>query len=172
MDQDLNCFSSSRVCSPFMRVRITKTLTGSIDGIQLSRLSKGQVYDVYTSLACYLLSEKMAEPAPEREPTAALPIENQKPELADASRRIPLLRAIAADRTDGRSANSSLLCSARSRVCSRGWQLPGGGMMHIKIALAGPETLLGLGVWDLGFGISLKFPQLHELQRHAPSVHQ
>jgi len=82
-----------------MRVRITKPLAGSIDGIQLSRLLEGQVYDVYTSLACYLLSEKMAEPAPEREPTAALPIENQKPELADASRRIPLLRAIAADRT-------------------------------------------------------------------------
>ena len=44
-----------------MRVRITKALAGSIDGIQLSRLSKGRVYDVNTSLACYLLSEEMAE---------------------------------------------------------------------------------------------------------------
>jgi hypothetical protein len=81
-----------------MRVRITKTLTGSVDGIRLSRLAKGQVYDVYTSLACYLLSEQMAEPAPEQEPTAPLPIENQKPEPADASKRIPFPRAIAADR--------------------------------------------------------------------------
>lgn len=81
-----------------MRVRITKTLTGSIDGIQLSRLAKGQVYDVYTSLACYLLSEQMAEPAPEHEPTAAPPIENQKPELADTSKRIPFPRAIAPER--------------------------------------------------------------------------
>ena len=60
-----------------MRVRITKPLSGSIDGIQLSRLSKGHVYDVYTSLACYLLSEGMAEPAPDDEPIAVLPIENQ-----------------------------------------------------------------------------------------------
>ena len=80
-----------------MRVRITKTLTGSIDGIQLSRLAKGKVYDVYTSLACYLVSEQMAEPAPEHEPTAALPIENRKPELADSSKRIPFPHAIAAD---------------------------------------------------------------------------
>jgi hypothetical protein len=81
-----------------MRVRITKTLTGSIDGIQLSRLSKGQVYDVYTSLACYLLSEKMAEPAPEREPTAALPVETHKGEPASPPRRVQLPHAIAADR--------------------------------------------------------------------------
>ena len=46
-----------------MRIRITKVLQGSIDGIQLSRLVQGQVYDVNTSLACYLLSEQMAEPA-------------------------------------------------------------------------------------------------------------
>ena len=68
-----------------MRVRITKTLTGSIDGIQLSRLSKGQVYNVHTSVACYLLSEKMAEPAAEHEPITA-------------SSRFTLPRAIAADR--------------------------------------------------------------------------
>jgi hypothetical protein len=81
-----------------MRVRITKTLTGNIDGIQLSRLSKGQVYDVYTSLACYLLSEKMAEPVPVQEPSPALPVENQKPEPA-AVKRITLPRATAADRS-------------------------------------------------------------------------
>ena len=81
-----------------MRVRIIKPLTGSIDGIQLSRLSQGQVYDVYTSLACYLLSDKMAEPVPAREPAATLPIENQKQELADAPKRIPFRRTIAADR--------------------------------------------------------------------------
>ena len=57
-----------------MRVRITKALTGSIDGMQLSRLSKGQVYDIYTSLACYLLSEEVAEPALNDEPAAALPV--------------------------------------------------------------------------------------------------
>jgi hypothetical protein len=83
-----------------MRVRITKTLTGSIDGIQLSRLSRGQVYDVYTSLACYLLTERMAEPALENSPATPLPIENQirKLELSGRSKRVSHPRAIAADR--------------------------------------------------------------------------
>jgi len=82
-----------------MRVRITKALMGSIDGIQLSRLSKGQVYDVYTSLACYLLSEEVAEPALDDEPTAVLPLEKklfQQP--VEARRGIVLPRALAADR--------------------------------------------------------------------------
>ena len=56
------------------------------------------MYDVHTSLACYLLSEQMAEPAPAHEPTAALPVEKQKPELGDASKSIPVRRAMAADR--------------------------------------------------------------------------
>jgi hypothetical protein len=83
-----------------MRVRITKALTGSIDGIQLSRLSKGQVYDVYTSLACYLLSEEVAEPAPDDAPMAILPLEKklfQQP--AETRRGIVLPRSLAADRT-------------------------------------------------------------------------
>jgi hypothetical protein len=86
--------------APFMRVRITKTLSGSIDGIQLSRLSKGQVYDVYTSLACYLLSEEMAEPAPNEQPTAVLPVENQMFKNAEpADQKVVFFpRAIAADR--------------------------------------------------------------------------
>jgi hypothetical protein len=82
-----------------MRVRITKALTGSIDGIQLSRLSKGQVYDVYTSLACYLLSEEMAEPASNEEPTAILPVENQMfKQPTEARKGLILPRSLAADR--------------------------------------------------------------------------
>ena len=82
-----------------MRVRITKPLSGSIDGIQLSRLSKGHVYDVYTSLACYLLSEEMAEPAPDDGPIAVLPIENQMfQQPAETRRGIILPRSLAADR--------------------------------------------------------------------------
>lgn len=84
-----------------MRVRITKTLTGSIDGIQLSRLSEGHVYDVYTSLGCYLVSEGMAEPAPNEEPTAALPVENQMfaPRRPEERKGIPLgNRALATDK--------------------------------------------------------------------------
>jgi hypothetical protein len=82
-----------------MRVRITKALTGSIDGIQLSRLSKGQVYDVNTSLACYLLSEEVAEPALDNETVAVLPIEKklfQQPTVTRTGLVLP--RALAADR--------------------------------------------------------------------------
>jgi hypothetical protein len=81
-----------------MRVRITKPLSGSIDGIQLSRLSKGHVYDVYTSLACYLLSEQVAEPALDDEPIAVLPIENQMFQQPAERKGIILPRSLAADR--------------------------------------------------------------------------
>ena len=84
-----------------MRVRITKTLFGSIDGIQLSRLSKGQVYDVYTSLACYLLSEQMAELAPHEEPTAILPVEDEMSRNRESAdpKVASFRRATAADRS-------------------------------------------------------------------------
>lgn len=83
-----------------MRVRITKALAGSIDGIQLSRLSQGHVYDVNTSLACYLLSEQMAEPAADDEPTALLPVENKMFERPTETRAKGLIlpRSLAADR--------------------------------------------------------------------------
>jgi hypothetical protein len=88
-----------------MRVRITKELAGSIDGIQLSRLSRGQVYDVATSLACYLLSEEMAEPALNEEPTAVLPIDSHVAERPIEARGKGLIlpRSLAADRTGERS---------------------------------------------------------------------
>jgi len=90
-----------------MRVRITKALEGSIDGIQLSRLSKGQVYDVYTSLACYLLTEGMAEPASSEEPTAILPVEKRMFDQPVETRGKGLIlpRSLAADRTRKRDKN-------------------------------------------------------------------
>jgi hypothetical protein len=48
-----------------VRVRITETLRGSIDGIQLTQFRKDLVYDVSPSLGCYLLSIGAAEPAEE-----------------------------------------------------------------------------------------------------------
>ena len=83
-----------------MRVRITRALTGSIDGIQLSRLTKGQGYDINTSLACYLLSEEVAEPALNDEPAFVLPIERKLFERPVTKRTaIVLPRSLAADRT-------------------------------------------------------------------------
>ena len=78
-----------------------------------SAISDGTKYDVYTSLACYLLSEEMAEPAPNVEPVEILPGESQErhenqpsqmfPDLepGDSSRVIsfPRPRSTAADRS-------------------------------------------------------------------------
>ena len=89
----------SSVSGQNMRVRITKPLSGSIDGIQLSRLSKGHVYDVYTSLACYLLTEEMAEPAPDDEPIAVLPTENLFHQPTKTRNGIIFPRSLAADRS-------------------------------------------------------------------------
>ena len=45
-----------------MRVRITKSLDGSIDGIQLDPFVTGQIYEVGTSIANYLMAEGSAVP--------------------------------------------------------------------------------------------------------------
>ena len=82
-----------------MRVRITKTLKGSIDGIQLSRLATGQVYDVNSSLACYLLSEKLAELAQNDEFSKLETPERSGDERPLESRKGAVLpRSLAADR--------------------------------------------------------------------------
>jgi len=85
---------------PYMRVRITKTLTGSVDGMQLSRLLKGHVYDVYTMLACYLLSEEVAEPATHDDPIGVVWAEKW-------SRSISLPWSVAADRSRTKKAKKN-----------------------------------------------------------------
>jgi hypothetical protein len=59
-----------------MRVRITQRLSGSIDGIQLSRFVTGLTYDVGTTLANYLLAEGLAVPMDETTPALVLPIQD------------------------------------------------------------------------------------------------
>jgi hypothetical protein len=59
-----------------MRVRITQRLSGSIDGIQLSRFATGLTYDVGTTLANYLLAEGLAVPVDESTPALVPPIQD------------------------------------------------------------------------------------------------
>ena len=59
-----------------MRVRITQTLSGSIDGIQLSRFVTGLTYDVGTTLGNYLLAEGLAVPVDESMPALVLPLQD------------------------------------------------------------------------------------------------
>src|SRR2546426_7955276 len=57
-----------------MRVRITRPLSGSIDGIQLDRFIPGFVYDVGTAIGSYLLSERWAEPVLDESPELVVPL--------------------------------------------------------------------------------------------------
>jgi hypothetical protein len=59
-----------------MRVRILVPMKGSIDGIDLSHFEVGQVYDVGTTLANYLLASRYA-----------IPIADEKPDVDDMSGR-------------------------------------------------------------------------------------
>ena len=56
-----------------MRVRITETLDGEVDGIDLSKFLEGLTYDVGTTLGNYLLAQGWAEPVAGDEPAAILP---------------------------------------------------------------------------------------------------
>ena len=80
-----------------MRVRITKRLTGSIDGIQLGRFRPGRVYDVTTSLATYLLCERMAEPVADESPALVMPLGQQGFERRD-TRTSETRSSVASDR--------------------------------------------------------------------------
>lgn len=60
-----------------VRLRITQTLEGSIDGIHLDRFRQGHVYEVRTLLACYLLAVGAAEPVSDDTPAEVLPPEKQ-----------------------------------------------------------------------------------------------
>jgi CheY-like chemotaxis protein len=57
-----------------VRVRITRQLSGSVDGIDLTKFLEGLTYDVGTTLGNYLLAQRWAEPASPRDPAAILPL--------------------------------------------------------------------------------------------------
>jgi two-component system, chemotaxis family, chemotaxis protein CheY len=55
-----------------VRVRITKTLTGDVDGIDLAKFLEGLTYDVGTTLGNYLLAQGWGEPADSADPAVTL----------------------------------------------------------------------------------------------------
>ena len=67
-----------------MRLKITKQLSGSIDGLHLGRFAVGEVYDVGTALANYLLADGAAEPVIVEGAGQGLPMD---PELLTELRR-------------------------------------------------------------------------------------
>ena len=61
-----------------MRLKITRKLTGSIDGLQLSHFELGATYDVGTSLGSYLLATGAAEPVNDQPPVGTLPMDETR----------------------------------------------------------------------------------------------
>lgn len=75
-----------------MRLRITRALSGSIDGIHLSQFVVGEVYDVGTSVGSFLLSVGAAEPVTNEESGEPVtrgvsPSLRPRSHAADAARR-------------------------------------------------------------------------------------
>lgn len=60
-----------------MRVRITRRLSGSVDGIPLGRFVTDGTYDVGTTLGNYLLAAGSAVPAESEAPPLAAPIQEE-----------------------------------------------------------------------------------------------
>jgi CheY-like chemotaxis protein len=56
-----------------VRVRITKTLKGEVDGIDLTKFLEGLTYEIGTTLGNYLLAQGWAQPVGGDEPAAVLP---------------------------------------------------------------------------------------------------
>src|SRR6185503_304317 len=114
-----------------MRLRITRQLRESIDGIQFSAFRPGYVYEVGTTIANYLLASGAAEPVEDDEPYLILPPEKHLfypvPNRSAVAHREPerlpavMARAIAADRPPrGRAQrNRRVSAHSRPRVASR-----------------------------------------------------
>ena len=57
-----------------VRIKITRTRQGEIDGVDLSMFQVGIVYEVAPSLATYLITTSSAELAPAEIPDALMPM--------------------------------------------------------------------------------------------------
>jgi hypothetical protein len=114
-----------------MRLRITRQLCESIDGIQFSAFRPGYVYEVGTTIANYLLASDAAEPVEGDEPYLILPPERhlfyptptRRTTRGREPERPPVVMglALAADRPPRRRARRNGRVSARNspRVASR-----------------------------------------------------
>jgi hypothetical protein len=114
-----------------MRLRITRQLRESIDGIQFSAFRSGYVYEVGTTIANYLLASGAAEPVEDDEPFLILPPEKHlfypTPTVSAPFRPKPVRRpavmvpAMAADRPPRRRAQQGKEVGAvnHTRAASR-----------------------------------------------------
>jgi hypothetical protein len=69
-----------------VRLKITRKISGSIDGIQLQQFIPGQIYDVSTSFGSYLLAERAAEPVNDDPPSPFTPARERADDRPPRSR--------------------------------------------------------------------------------------
>lgn len=64
----------SKESSRAVRVRIIQSLSGSVDGIDLSKYLEGLTYDVGTTMGNFLLAQQWAVPVPDAASAAVIPL--------------------------------------------------------------------------------------------------
>ena len=92
-------------------MRVTRQLSGTVDGIELGRFCVDAVYDVGTTIACYLLAMDAATPNGDDDAQPPLPNGNGTVETSHCSSSVP--RAMAADRASLNALSRSGLGSLR-----------------------------------------------------------
>src|SRR4029434_1675766 len=112
-----------------MRLRITRQLRESIDGIQFGAFRSGYVYEVGTTIANYLLASGAAEPVGDDQPYLILPPEKHlfyptptvSGPLQPKSVRRPVVTvpALAADVPPRRAAQQGRRVRAQRAGCAR-----------------------------------------------------
>ena len=60
-----------------MRLRITREMSGDLDGLRLELLKIGEVYDIGISLANYLMSCGFAVPVVDERPARIVPLDQE-----------------------------------------------------------------------------------------------
>ena len=86
-----------------MRVRITREMSGNLDGLRLDSFKIGEVYDIGTSLATYLMSCGFAIPVVDERPARIVPLD-QGDDVHDTVRSAAGdARSVVVDRSEFRS---------------------------------------------------------------------
>jgi hypothetical protein len=98
-----------------MRLRITREMCGSIDGIRLDDFKVGEVWDVGISLGHYLMGCGFALPVADESPARIVPVNQERTRLTAA----PAERSVASDGTERRYVRGNFSGSSRPTARSK-----------------------------------------------------
>lgn len=84
-----------------MRLRITRAMSGNLDGVRLESLKIGEVYDMGVSLGQYLMGCGFALPVVDERPARIVPLDQQ--DAFDTVRSVTgVARSVMPDRSESR----------------------------------------------------------------------